>query len=160
MPRSREEIHDDIMEMLDRINKMMESVESMISELNEALKPRYALDFDKQKYLDLGFLESAKWVADILAKKMLKRMETDKEKKFSGLLKMKSNWKTIGVRTCARFNRGEYCYRGQWHTSLRRLTGGPDGQVVEQQQREDLRIHACTLCLVPISPTFFEQLFL
>ena len=149
MSSSREVALNDVMEKFVRLEAKLKAIEKMILDISKALKPRYALDFDKEKYLDLGFLESAQWVAKVLAKKMLKRMEANVDGKFSGLLKMKSNWKIIGARTCARFNRGEVCFRGQWHTSLKRLDGGSDGRLVEQQQqqRDDLRIHACTLCL-------------
>jgi hypothetical protein len=139
---------DEIDEKFQRIAKKMEAIEAMIAEIDEFLNPKYALDFDKEKYLGLGFLESAQWVAEILAKKMLKKMKDNEDGKFSGLLKMKSHWRIIGVRTCARFNRGEACCRGQWHTSYKKLDVVSDGRLVEQQQQRDvLRVHACTLCL-------------
>ncbi len=55
--------------------------------------------------------------------------------------------------TCVTYNRGECCRQGKWHTVLKRA---PSGENVRDRigrrdidlgaNREELRVHACTLC--------------
>jgi hypothetical protein len=40
-------------------------------------KPDNALDFNRNAYLQMGFIESAKWIKNVLAKTMLQEMEKE-----------------------------------------------------------------------------------
>ena len=146
----------------DELRKKIEDQEKKRS--NRDVQPEYALEFDKDIYLNKGFIESAKWVKDVIAKNMNSKMTSEKNKiKFEALVVAKRSCAYLGARACARFNRGEPCHQGKWHT-----THGPEArrpealwtrhgpvkeddqrnQTLEQQgRRNELRLHACTLCL-------------
>ncbi len=144
--------------MREEIDKLRKKVdEQSINKSNDSTE-KYALGFDKEKYLNLGFIESAKWVRTFLAKKMNEKMLDEKyELRFGCFIKSKSKSRTIGMRTCARYNRGEECMRGRWHSTHLHQEAAPwqsnrtqEGGHQDRQpsgSRYDLRVHACTLCL-------------
>ncbi len=83
-------------------------------------EPEYALQFDKDTYLSKGYVESAKWIKDIVAKNLTEKMNDVKNKgRFDALIVSKKASTYIGIRTCARYNRGEMCNFGKWHQSHR-----------------------------------------
>ncbi len=75
----------------------------------------------------------------------------------------------MGIRTCARYNRGEDCSLGKWHTTYRDTRQGPyearqvtfdarhrinlqhesdrEHSTDIKMKKNELRLHACTLCL-------------
>jgi hypothetical protein len=120
----------------------------------------YALGFDRKCYLSKGFIESAIWIKQVLAKNLMIEIERDENKlKFTSSLISKKSSAYLGYRACARFNRGEECALGKWH-----MTHKPDGLWTKHQsnqppqkrtterggenvKRNELRLHVCTLCL-------------
>jgi hypothetical protein len=129
----------------------------------------YALEFDKEAYLNKGFIESAIWIKNVLAKNLLEKINKDNHGvRFAALIATKKVSSYLGYRACARFNRGEECSLGKWH-----LTHKPDGiwtrkhlpehrqsnnnnssnnndiggMEPQQSKRNELRLHVCTLCL-------------
>jgi hypothetical protein len=60
--------------------------------------------------LSKGFIESAQWIKNVLAKSLIENMNADvNKKKFETFMMSKKESSHLGVRTCARFNRGEEC---------------------------------------------------
>jgi hypothetical protein len=143
---------------------------------NTDSQPEYALEFDKELYLNKGFIESAKWIKDVVAKNMSEKMISVKNKtRFEALISTKKRSCYLGVRACARFNRGEICHSGKWHTTHRPdglwtrhgPAGRPEDEVstADQQGRADhradhqgrkneLRLHACTLCIEALGAAY------
>jgi len=82
----------------------------------------YALGFSTDEYLSQGFIASANWIAEKIAKNMRDRM-----------MKMEDRWrvfkhlKTVeynggkSIVPCVTFNRGEGCRLGIWHTTLKKI---------------------------------------
>ena len=68
----------------DELKKKIEAQDK--SQSNRDIKPDYALDFDKDLYLNKGFIESAKWIKDVVAKNMMAKMTSERNKiKFEAL---------------------------------------------------------------------------
>ncbi len=110
----------------------------------------YALDFDKNEYLMKGFIESAKWIKTDLAVRMRERMnEPSNMKKFESAMISKSSSIFLGIRTCARFNRGEECNFGRWHTTHKPdwLSNHAMSQQPQRERKNEMRLHVCTLCM-------------
>jgi len=108
----------------------------------------YALGFSTDEYLSQGFIASANWIAEKIAKNMRDRM-----------MKMEDRWrvfkhlKTVeynggkSIVPCVTFNRGEGCRLGIWHTTLKKINSS-EGDITRRfLTREELRVHCCTLCL-------------
>jgi len=80
--------------------------------------PEYALNFNKDIYLSKGFIESAKWIKDVIAKNMIEQMNKEENKQRFEIAQInKRSSSCLGIRTCARYNRGEMCNFGKWHTT-------------------------------------------
>ncbi len=163
--RMKEEL-DELRKKESERAKELEELKKKIEEKEKVQQPElihYALGFDKNAYLNKGFIESAQWVKNDIAKKMIEKMnEEGFKEKFSTFLISKNASVYLGYRACARFNRNEECNLGQWH-----LTHKPDGlwtqnglrqrhgqeenpgeySRVRQQRRNEIRLHVCTLCL-------------
>ena len=140
--------------------------------VNRDVKIEYTLEFNREQYLNKGFIESAKWIKDTVAKNMTEKMTLEKNKiRFEALLSAKKSSSYLGVRACARFNRGEPCHSGKWHTTHRPdglwtrhgPAGPPDGEVSamdrqgrvdHQARRNELRLHACTLCIEALGAAY------
>jgi len=131
------------------------------------VEPEYSLNFSRESYLSKGFIESAKWIKEEVAKKMVEQMSDDRFKsKFEIITISKKSSTHLGMRTCARYNRGEPCNQGKWHAThkveaLWTRHGRPNQQdeahqgiVDHQGRRNDLRLHACTLCLEALGTLF------
>jgi hypothetical protein len=108
----------------------------------------FALGFSKEEYLSLGYLPSAQYVNNTIAANLLEKLE--KTDKFPILKKL--NFQVTGVRTCAKYNRGEDCKLGKWHSSPKRRNQNLNDRETyspmnsTQPAREELRVHGCTLC--------------
>ena len=150
---------------MDKMKHEMEEMKKTIAELtkltgqSETTKSKrneieYALGFDKNNYLEMGFINSAIWITNVVAVNMKERMKED-ETRWEVLQQMKPSF-TAGT-PCATFNRGEPCNLGKWHSTPRKQNVkarlaepfAPPIQrnAVIQSSREELRIHACTLCM-------------
>ena len=150
----------------DNLKKKIEDQERHQS--NRDVKPDYALGFDRDEYLNKGFIESAKWIKDVIAKNMSEKMSTEKIKvRFEGLMLAKKSSNYLGVRACARFNRGEDCHHGKWHTThkqdgiwtkhgpLNRQDDSSRTPHPEQQgRRNELRLLVCTLCIEALGSAY------
>jgi hypothetical protein len=161
---------------LDELKKKVEERDNESS--NSPTEPDYALDFDRDTYLSKGFIESAKWIKDVVAKNMIDKMNKDPiTERFVAILKNKKASTYLGIRTCARYNRGELCNFGKLHATHKPEVGvNPQPQTMEHQtyrehrisktsngceasgnpassvherlgRRNETRIHACTLCM-------------
>ena len=143
------------------LEQLKQKIQEKESEKNsEKPKEEFALGFDKNEYLSKGFIESAQWINNVLSKNMIEKMNTaENQERFQVLLLAKISSKHLGVRACARFNRGEECKLGKWHTT-HKLDGlwtkhGPQQQQHQHDQpgdrhivkRNEIRLHICTLCL-------------
>lgn len=168
----------EIEEMRQRENERTKELEDLRKKINDQQKQsgtfqqtEYTLDFEKEKYLNKGFIESAKWIKDVLAQNMMEKMEKEENvSKFNVLMIAKKNSKHLGVRTCARFNRGEICTRGKWHST--HATPKPEALwtrhrqgINQSEQREisrtvdhgrsnEVRLHACTLCIEALGAAY------
>lgn len=149
---------------VDKMKHEMEEMKKTIAELtkltgqSETTKSKrneieYALGFEKNNYLDMGFINSAIWITNVVAVNMKERMKED-ESRWEVLQQMKPSF-TAGT-PCATFNRGEPCNLGKWHSTSRKLNvkarlaepfAPPQRNSSIQSSREELRIHACTLCM-------------
>jgi len=145
---------------------------------NAEKEPEYALEFRKDTYINKGFIESAKWLKDVMAKNMIQMMTDEKNKKrFEVFLESKKASTYLGIRTCARYNRGEMCTYGKLHSThkpetmlndvtssasqdtyrahrLRKMMSTEGNQTSDQPsvldrlgKKNEPRIHACTLCM-------------
>ena len=156
---------------LDLLRKKIEErePETPKKEKEKEKKIDYALEFDREAYLNKGFIESAKWIKTDLAKKMIEKMTDDVNKsKFESFIIAKQYSLYLGIRTCARYNRGEECTLGKWHATHRPDwidKGSRNHQHLDHQQgshqygsleletpsfrqkKNEMRLHACTLCL-------------
>ncbi len=140
-------------------------IDSADSKNEKEKEEEYALNFDKNAYLSKGFIESAVWIKNVLAKSLLEKVSEERNVlKFASIMKTKKTSGYLGYRACARYNRREECNLGKWH-----LTHKPDGLWTKQRQQElnqsklsqnsrtndgdqppkrnELRLHVCTLCL-------------
>ena len=126
---------DDELKRLQReVNEWKLKAEQM--EMDKKMNNR-ALGFLDEKYLSLSYIEAAKWIANDIKQAFKSRMDEQPEKFF--WTKYVRGKYSMGARTCARFNRGEYC-NGKWHT----LQKKNDDQ---EEPDKELRLHGCTLCL-------------
>jgi len=150
---------------LDELKKKIEeqTCQQKQSTRSRIPEPVYTLGFDKETYLKKGFIESAKWIRETLAKNMIEKMTQEKNfNRFEPLLIARKKSAYLGARACARFNRGEECQQGRWHTTLKHGRQDPDpGMRPSNQGRDDqgskkaeLRLHACTLCLEALGAAF------
>jgi len=108
-------------------------------------KNKYALDFDPEEYLSLGFIASANWIAEKIAKNMRERM-MKADGRWEAFKKMR-NSEMRSMVPCVSFNRGEGCRLGSWHTTLKKMSSTEHDISRRTLTREELRVHCCTLCL-------------
>lgn len=146
---------------VDRMKHEMEEMKKKIDELTKLTEQTetkkeendFALGFDKNEYLEMGFINSAIWITNVVAANMKERMK-ENEERWKILQQLKPAF-TAGT-PCATFNRGEPCNLGKWHSAPRKLhikarlaepfSHQPRSLAI-QSSREELRIHACTLCM-------------
>jgi hypothetical protein len=139
-------------ELQKELEKMKETIATLTaSKQPEQKKQKYALDFSPVTYLALGFIESANWIAEKIAPKMKARM--DAEEGRWEVFKMIKPPDMRSIVTCAAFNRGEVCRLEKWHTTLKKINSEKEAESMPLRRpptiitKEELRVHACTLCL-------------
>jgi len=144
---------------LDELKKKVEDQEKGKNKKDRDVEPEYEFQFNKDEYLNKGFIDSAKWIKDDLSKRVTEKMlESTNKARFEAILLVKRSSSYLGTRTCARFNRGEPCHQGKWHTTHKPeglwTRHGPlqhqhrDEEVSAEAdgRRSEIRLHACTLC--------------
>ncbi len=153
-------------EELEKLKQQIEQSGSMKQE-KEKEKFEFALGYNEDEYLNKGFIESAQWIKNVIAKNMSEKILQDQHKmKFLATSISKKASTHMGIRTCARYNRGEICNLGKWHATHKsnslwscndarqRINKGSSQENIQDLQqpeqhgrRNELRLHACTLCL-------------
>jgi hypothetical protein len=99
---------------LEVLKKKIEEKEKEKTPNPVAEKPDYALGFDVDLYLSKGFIESAIWIKNAIAKQMIAKMNEDENKlRFDTLMLSRKSSTYLGYRACARFNRNEECNLGK-----------------------------------------------
>lgn len=117
------------------MNQLKERMKSM-----EGVSPSgcgYALGFVPSTFMAMNLIKASAWVENNLASKM--KIELAKYPEYFTSARHLGDVKTIGFKSCMRFNRGEDCNK-MWHVSTRpkrRSTG----------YTKELRIHCCILCM-------------
>lgn len=134
------------------IDEMRQTIKKLAKNENTESKPKnmmkYAIGYSPDEYLSLGFIASANWISEKIAVNMRERMRT-----MDGRWDMFKKIKNADVRsivTCVTYNRDESCRLGMWHTTLKKINHEPEQSTSRRYPnvtREELRIHACTLCL-------------
>jgi hypothetical protein len=136
-------------EYVKKMKQEMEAMKKKLEELeqNSKTETTNALGFDAKTYLEMGFIESAKWISNTVAVNMREKLKTC-DIKWNALRMMPNH--EIGT-PCATFNRGEACGQGLWHTAPNKKHISnrimEPLRNVKQSSREELRIHCCTLCI-------------
>jgi len=105
-------------------------------------------NFSPEEYLSQGFIASANWISEKIAKNMRDRM-SKMEERWKAFKQIK-NAEYNGVKSivpCVTFNRGEGCRLGIWHTTLKKYSNNESDLARRLLTREELRVHCCTLCL-------------
>lgn len=126
---------DDELKRLQReVNEWKLKAETMEK---EKMMDNRALGFSVTKYMSLSYIDAAKWIANDVKQAFKARMEEQPEKFY--WTKIIQGKYSMGARTCARFNRGEYCNE-KWHVLQKRSDETSDAN-------KELRLHGCTLCL-------------
>jgi len=168
-------------EEIDELRKKEQERTEELEELKRTIENRdpklqkkeheFALDFNLELYLNRGFIESAQWIKNFLSKSMLEEMAKEEfRQKFESLMIAKKFSTHIGMRSCARFNRGEECNLGRWHTTHKpnslwtskhqhhdhdQQQQHPQRyQQQDQSRRNEMRLHVCTLCLETLGAAF------
>ncbi len=158
---------------LDELKNRIESKEKEKDKERPAEKVDYALNFDRDEYLKKGFIESAKWLKDVIATNLTEKMKEENFKsKFEFISIAKKASTHLGMRTCARFNRGEECNLGRWHMTHKEsnepirpkqlwtrnhfqpVNHNPAQDRDSYQRRNEIRLHVCTLCLDAFGAAF------
>jgi len=144
------------------LEQLKKKVESQNPDSHD-VEIEYTLGFNKDEYLSKGFIESAQWIKNVVAENMKEKLMKPKYAlKFEAMIVSKKFSTHMGIRTCARYNRGEDCTLGKWHTTYRDMRQGAfdarhrinpqnesdrDQSTESKMKRNELRLHACTLCL-------------
>jgi hypothetical protein len=159
--KSDKEEKETVKQLKDEMDKMRKTIEKLTAD-KETTSPvaapaKYALDFNPHEYLARGFIESANWVKETLALNMRERMNAVEGQ--WDIFKKITPPEMRSLRPCVAFNRGEGCRLGIWHTVCkkvhvtqrldepshsRRMVTYHGGN---QSDREELRVHCCSLCL-------------
>jgi len=161
--------------------KELEELKRIVVEQNinvQEREPEYALQFSRTEYLSKGFIESAKWIKEVVAKNMIEKMNEDGNfERFEIAMLNKKHSTCLGIRTCARYNRGETCNFGKWHSTHKpdvhwpsgsngvdhqpgtygayrlkngaRQANGDNHQSIQDRlgKKNEIRLHSCTLCM-------------
>ncbi len=141
-------------ESIKKMKKEMEEMRRTIVKLqansstakNQEEEKAYALGFDPNEYLALGFIESTNWIAEKLAVRLRARMNEHPDKWL--VLKKFNPPEVKSLVTCVAYNRGDTCRLDKWHTVLKKTASNPENDIRQRLNRmeEELRVHACTLC--------------
>jgi len=159
---------DDLRKKEDEQAKELEQLKKQISMKNSESSQQsyeeieYTLGFNRDEYLGRGFIESAKWIKNEVAKVMMERIALEENReRFEAFMITKKASTHMGIRTCARYNRGEECTLGKWHAThktdnvwncndarhgLQSQRYAHSDRSERATKRNELRLHACTLC--------------
>jgi len=167
---SFKKMKQEIEEMRKRENERMKELEDLKKKIEDQQKQanifhqtEYALDFDKEMYLNKGFIESAKWIKDVLAKNMNEKMsEEEHVSKFETLMIAKKSSKHLGARTCARFNtthvptRPDAIWTRHRHDSRHGMNQNDqeEARPLDTGRSNEIRLHACTLCIEALGAAY------
>jgi hypothetical protein len=126
-------------EELKRLQKEVEEWKAKAQEMEKDKKmTNRALGFTVEEYMGKNYIEAARWIATEIKQAFKERMEERPEHFY--WTKLVRGKYSMGARTCARFNRGEYCNNGKWHVLSKRTDD-------QEEPDKELRLHGCTLCL-------------
>jgi len=118
MKNEIEELRKREVDRMKELDELKKKIEEQGQLRNGDVELEYVLDFNKEDYLNRGFIESAKWIREVASKRLIeKMMEEQNLPKFGALLTAKKTSSHLGIRTCARYNRGEPCNQGKWHST-------------------------------------------
>ena len=134
-------------EELKRLQKEVDEWKAKAGQMEKEKKINsFALGFTVEKYMTLSYVMAAKWIAIEIRQAFRERMDEQPENFFwTKLVKGKYS---MGARTCARFNRGEYCNNGKWHAlKVYKKPEEAEEQDADKEAERDLRLHGCTLCV-------------
>jgi hypothetical protein len=146
---------DELKEAKEALKKVENEMKELKNEL-EKIKggnrlKQFALDFNMEHYMKLNYIDSAKWIAEVVSQKMKDKMK-EKSQHFSTINWIKGCF-AIGARTCSKYNRGEMCSNGKWHVQKRPFRKGhrssvgmASGYQSNVCAKEELRLHCCILC--------------
>ncbi len=125
-------------EALDRVTQEMDVIKNELVKIrgDRAASSSYAFGFSPVEFNSMNFTDGLSWIADELAPRV--KIEAEKYKGFFKMSKMFETIKPMGVRICARFNRGESC-KPAWHVHSKPNRNG-------QGQHRELRLHCCAVC--------------
>ena len=147
------ETKETLKRLTDEMDRMREEGRKTREELSEIrgerasvnLSTQHALGFRPNEYLAMSYVKSAEWVAGPLATRMKAIMKLYPY--YFEPYKVINGVDSIGARTCAKFNRGEFCPT-KWHKHDKLIRRDPgEAQGVPPRTRSELRIHCCVLCL-------------
>jgi len=160
--KMREEI-DELRKNEHEKNKELEKLKKKLEmqELGRVVnnEEENALGFDRTEYLNKGFIESAQWIKNVIAKNMLEKMNHDDQKeKFVASAIVKRASTHMGLRTCARYNRGETCMLGKCHSTyqapydarhrINQGTADLEQSQSDPRRRNEMRLHACNMEII------------
>ena len=138
----------------DEMEKMRSDNEKMRNEMDELRSMRtsgtlvqFALGFRPQEYLAMSYVKSAEWVAGPLTTRMKALMK--RHAPYFEAYAMLGGIDNMGIRTCAKYNRGEYCPT-KWHKNDKPIRAEEGHQAGPARTRCELRLHCCVLCVESI----------
>jgi len=124
-------------EALYRVEREMNKLKAEMDLMREGKSPdEHALGFVPLTFMAMNYSGAISWVADTLALEMKREML--KYPRYFAMASLIGDAKTIGFKSCARFNRGEDCPK-MWHTQAR-------PKKKETGYVKELRLHCCALC--------------
>lgn len=123
-----------------RVEREMEKLREEISEMRGDIHSGEcnALGFKPSTFMAMSYSAALTWVANVLSPEMMKKME--KYPNFFEFRSVVGGAKSVGLKTCSKFNRGEECVN-MWHVHTRPKKNGATGY------RKELRLHCCPLCM-------------
>ena len=138
----------------DEMERMRNDNDKMRNEMDElrnlgarGIPVQFALGFRPHEYLALSYVKSAEWVAGPLTTCMKALMK--KHSLYFEAYVMLGGIDSMGVRTCAKYNRGEYCPT-KWHKNEKPIRAMEGHQAGPARTRSELRLHCCVLCVEAI----------
>ena len=125
-------------EALSKVTQEMDEIRNELTRIrgDQAINSGYAFGFSPVEFNSMNYTAGLTWIAGELSAKV--KAEAAKYPNFFKMAKMFECIKPMGVRICARFNRGESCKPG-WHVHSKPNRSG-------QGQHRELRLHCCAVC--------------
>jgi len=133
---------DELAATKEALNKVTQEMDAIRDELTKmrggpVAKSDYAFGFDPVEFNAMNYTRGLAWIAAELAPRV--KDEAAKHQQHFWMTEMFGNIKPMGVRICARFNRGESC-KPSWHAISKPNKQG-------QGQHRELRLHCCAVCV-------------